>query len=256
MALDKDRVTNKRKRLVLQLAVAANVLCYAGALAAVNSSGNVKPGATALGLRGVGVFRDRVDNVGGGAGDQVAEVELDVAQFANSADEDEITAADIGKVCYMVDDLTVAKTDGAGTRSVAGYVADVDGEGVWIDFLYGGVNAGSGKVYLPMPTVSLKAADNGVTRMRAPVAGTITGISGVCGTAVTGANATAQGKIAGNNITDGLLTWPLAGAAIGQGQAAHPSADNVVAVGDIISFVVAGGGTQTGNADIVVEITL
>ena len=47
---------------------------------------------------------------------------------------DAITLADIGKDCFIVDDQTVAKTDGAGTRSRAGRVFDVDADGVWVDF--------------------------------------------------------------------------------------------------------------------------
>ena len=33
----------------------------------------------------------------------------------------------------MVDDQTVAKTDGTGTRSAAGVVVNVDALGVWVD---------------------------------------------------------------------------------------------------------------------------
>lgn len=255
MSLATDRATPSRMLTILSLAVAANVLCYGGALAVIDATGNVKPGVTALGLRGIGRFKERVSNVGGAAGDVKAEVELGVFQFANSANADAITAADIGKPCYVVDDQTVARTHGSNTRSVAGVVVDLDDEGVWVDFTRN-ASASSGKVFLTMPTLDLKAADNGVSRLRSPVAGRITAISGVCGTAVTGADATAQVKIAGVNVTGGLLTWPLAGAAIGQAQAAYPTAANVVAVGDVISAVTAGGGTQTGNADINLEITL
>ena len=53
---------------------------------------------------------------------------------ANSAAADQITAADIGNDCYGVDDQTVAKTNGANTRSVAGKIYDVDAQGVWVKF--------------------------------------------------------------------------------------------------------------------------
>ena len=56
------------------------------------------------------------------------------SQFANSAATDAITLADIGKDCFIVDDQTVAKTDGSGTRSRAGRVFDVDADGVWVEF--------------------------------------------------------------------------------------------------------------------------
>jgi hypothetical protein len=42
--------------------------------------------------------------------------------------------ADVGKQCYLVDDQTVAKTDGTNTRSPAGFVRDVDADGVWVEF--------------------------------------------------------------------------------------------------------------------------
>ena len=56
-------------------------------------------------------------------------------KFAKSAGADEIARDDIGKDCYVVDDETVALTDGGATRSKAGKVRDVDSDGVWISFL-------------------------------------------------------------------------------------------------------------------------
>ena len=53
---------------------------------------------------------------------------------ANSASTDQITLADLGAAVFIVDDQTVAKTNGGGTRSQAGYVVDVDATGVWIRF--------------------------------------------------------------------------------------------------------------------------
>lgn len=44
----------------------------------------------------------------------------------NSSSTDEVTAKDIGKICYLVDDHTVAKTSSAGTRCPAGRVIDVN----------------------------------------------------------------------------------------------------------------------------------
>ncbi len=43
-------------------------------------------------------------------------------RFANSAAGDLITKADIGAACYIVDDQTVARTNGTNTRSPAGVV--------------------------------------------------------------------------------------------------------------------------------------
>ena len=51
----------------------------------------------------------------------------------NSAAGDAITRAEIGDVCYIVDDETVAKTNGTSTRSAAGTIRDVDAQGVWVE---------------------------------------------------------------------------------------------------------------------------
>jgi len=55
-------------------------------------------------------------------------------QFANSASTDALTNLDIGATCYIVDNQTVAKTDGSATRSKAGVVRSVDAGGVWVEF--------------------------------------------------------------------------------------------------------------------------
>ena len=55
-------------------------------------------------------------------------------QILDEESADAITLADVGSDCYIVDDQTVAKTNGTNTRSVAGKVFDVDADGVWVDF--------------------------------------------------------------------------------------------------------------------------
>ena len=44
-----------------------------------------------------------------------------------------VVQADLGKTCYIVDDETVAKTDGTATRSAAGKVVGLDSDGVWVE---------------------------------------------------------------------------------------------------------------------------
>jgi hypothetical protein len=39
----------------------------------------------------------------------------------------------IGNDCYIVDDQTVAKTNGTATRSIAGKIRAVDAQGVWVE---------------------------------------------------------------------------------------------------------------------------
>lgn len=59
-------------------------------------------------------------------------IETGCRPFANSAAADLIENHDAGARCYMVDDDTVALTDGTGTRSVAGVIIRVDSDGVWV----------------------------------------------------------------------------------------------------------------------------
>lgn len=131
-ALTTDRDTKERSGRKLCLPVAASITCYAGGLAARDANGRATPGATATTLRGVGRFAEQVEG-GAVAGAVKVEIEKGIFCFANSTSTDALTTADIGNDCYIVDDQTVAKTNGSNTRSVAGRVFDVDGQGVWVD---------------------------------------------------------------------------------------------------------------------------
>ncbi|SMF86270.1 hypothetical protein SAMN06265365_1873, partial [Tistlia consotensis] len=55
-------------------------------------------------------------------------------RFANAA-ADPVDLADVNTDCFIVDDQTVAATNGTNTRSVAGKVRDVDQLGVWVEIL-------------------------------------------------------------------------------------------------------------------------
>ncbi|MCC7202039.1 MAG: hypothetical protein IT393_05155 [Nitrospirae bacterium] len=134
-ALTADRNTPRRDGETVSLPVAAAKKMLAGSLGARDSSGNATPGATATTLLGVGRVDEYVDNSAGAAGDKNVTIRKGVFRFGNSAAGDAITRADIGNDCYIVDDQTVAKTNGSGTRSVAGKVFDVDTDGVWVKFI-------------------------------------------------------------------------------------------------------------------------
>lgn len=134
MALTKDRDTKRRDGVQFSHPVAASAVIYAGALVALDAAGNAVPGATATTLKAVGVAQAQVNNSGGAAGALRVEVRRGVYLFTNSAAADEITRAEIGGTAYIVDDATVAKTNGTSTRSIAGVIRDVDAVGVWIEF--------------------------------------------------------------------------------------------------------------------------
>jgi hypothetical protein len=137
MPLTKERDTQRRNGKQASYPMAA-VKIYAGALVAIGTgTGYAGPATTAGTWSVVGAARATVDNSAGNAGDLRIEVDREGwFRFKNSGAGDTIALDDVGKVCYAVDDETVALTDGgAGARSAAGRIRDVDAQGVWIEFL-------------------------------------------------------------------------------------------------------------------------
>ena len=132
-ALAQDRNTPLRDGREFTFPVAAAKKIYAGALVCLNATGFATPGAVATTLKTVGRASAQVDNSLGADGAVTVTVRRGVFRFANSAAADLIAAADIGADCYVVDDQTVAKTNGAATRSIAGKIRDVDAQGVWVE---------------------------------------------------------------------------------------------------------------------------
>ena len=132
-ALSQDRATPQRDGNDRVLPVAANAVIHAGALVVVNAAGFAQPGdASAATHAAAGRAEEPVDNTGGRAGDVTVRVQRGVFRWANSAGADEIDNSHIGGPCYVIDDQTVAATNGAGSRSAAGTVFDVDAQGVWV----------------------------------------------------------------------------------------------------------------------------
>lgn len=105
----------------------ANTTIFRGSLVALEA-GYVVPGHTATGLVAVGRAEQVVADQFG-----IAQVvaKRGVFRFGNLSG-DAVTQAEVGADCYIVDDQTVAKTDGGGTRSRAGKVAAVEVTGVWV----------------------------------------------------------------------------------------------------------------------------
>lgn len=280
-ALTADRNTAERVGVLKSAGVAAGVECFAGGIAVLDASGNIKPGVTATGLICVGRFEEYVDNTNGQAGDVTATAKRGIFRFGNSLAGDAITAAQIGDVCYIVDDQAVAKTSGGATRSVAGIIDDVDSSGVWVRMGLesyvspaGGLLAannlsdlntpatartnlggGANKVCLPMGPVSLVGADTKVLRIVSPVAGDIAAIRTVLNGALTTGDATLTGKIGAAAITTGVVTITQAGSAAGDVDSAAPTAAKTVAVGEVISVTVGGTNDAAVTADVVVVIT-
>jgi hypothetical protein len=277
MALAADRDTPTRESKLYSYPVLTGVKIYDGAIVVLDSSGWAKPAITGTGLIAVGRARAQADNTLGSSGDIYVEVEEGTFCYDNSAGGDEITKAQIGDACYLVDDCTIAKTVGGG-RSVAGYIRDVDTEGVWVEFkntisndgdlvatnnLSDVANAqtsrqnlGANLVALELNIADLVAADAKVYRVVSPVAGTITKIKSVLEVhALAAGDATLTGKIGATAITDGAITITQAGSAVGDVDYCAPSALNVVAENNVISITVGGANTDnTATAKVTILI--
>lgn len=130
MALSADRNTPERDGKEFALAPASGQVIYRGALVALNSSGELVKGAAAATLKALGRAENSTEDAGY---DGTITYRRGTFRFKNSASADLIAAADIGATCYIVDDETVAKTNGSATRSAAGTVRAVDAAGVWVE---------------------------------------------------------------------------------------------------------------------------
>lgn len=160
----------------LYLPVAASVNIHQGSLVVIDSAGNAKPGVAGLGLTAVGrsetlesaVNATGANNTSGAAGDVKVLVRQGCFKWANSTAGDAIAAADVGKMCFVVDDQTVALTDNDGTRSPAGVVIRVDSDGVYVSTFLNSAASSAGAAAPPgafstlsvyMPLAGITAAD-------------------------------------------------------------------------------------------------
>lgn len=132
-ALSADRMTPERSGNARTLPVKGATTLFAGAMAAVNTSGLLVPAGATATLKIVGRNERQIVNAGADAAVS-AEVKTGIFRFNNSASTDAITVADIGNDCYAADDQTVAKTSNSSARPVAGKIFDVDSQGVWVKF--------------------------------------------------------------------------------------------------------------------------
>ncbi len=132
MPLAADRNTNMKDAELISVPVATGVKIFAGALVAANATGYATPGAVSTALTYLGRAEEQVDNTLGADGAKNVIIRRGKAfKFANSG-ADAVTQVSLGKLCYIVDDQTVALTNGNGTRSPAGAVVGVEADGVWV----------------------------------------------------------------------------------------------------------------------------
>lgn len=129
--LTRDRNTPFMNAEVIGVPAAAGAKIYAGAIVVANATGFAAPGSTATTLTYLGRAEESVDNTNGANGAVTALVRrLNAFQWANDGS---VTQAHLGKTAYIVDDQTVAATDGTGTRSAAGRIVGVESDGIWIE---------------------------------------------------------------------------------------------------------------------------
>lgn len=135
-ALAADRDTAERASPTSQLFCEVgtdSTQYYQGGIVCISTStGKVVKGSTATTLVAIGRCEENV--LTGTSNTRKIKARTGCFKYDNSASADAIAADDIGKPCYIVDDQTVALTDGTSTRSRAGIIAGVDSDGVWVQF--------------------------------------------------------------------------------------------------------------------------
>lgn len=130
-ALTRDRNTPMKTAELIGVLVAAGAVIHAGALVVANATGFAAPGSTAPGLNYIGRAEETVDNSAGADG--AAAVLVRRGNAFKWANDGSIAQAQLMKTAYIVDDQTLAATDGTGTRSAAGRIVGIDTDGVWIE---------------------------------------------------------------------------------------------------------------------------
>lgn len=126
-------------RFLRNLPIAASTKLYAGTLVARDASGNMVSASDTASLIVLGRLEPNpdgvsgdYDNSAGSAGDVKCVVKRGVFKFTNSSG-DAITAAEVGKVCFVEDNQTVNKSGGT-NKIKAGRVMDIDADGgIWVD---------------------------------------------------------------------------------------------------------------------------
>lgn len=111
--------------------VKAGAICYQGALVGLQG-GYLVPATAATGLLIMGRCEETVDNSTGVDGAVTCDVLTDYAfRWDNSTTVgDIVTQANVGQLCYALNDHTVGVQSSG--RSAAGRVYKVDSDGVWV----------------------------------------------------------------------------------------------------------------------------
>lgn len=130
-----DRNTWKKPGELISVPVEAGTLIYTGHIVCVNAAGYAVPGKADATQLTMGVAYECVDNSTGAQGACSILVERCASFcFANSS-ANPVTQAMVGKLCYVLDSITVgpvAGADDAPTNQPVGKVMEVSPDGVWV----------------------------------------------------------------------------------------------------------------------------
>ncbi len=116
---------------VIVIDVASDVIIFDGTIVAVDAAGNANPASDTAGLRVQGRAENMVDNTGGAAGDKTVNVRRGVFGWTNS-ETDPVSKAEVGKIVYVDDDITICKTGGT-NHLAAGLLLAIEGATVYVD---------------------------------------------------------------------------------------------------------------------------
>lgn len=136
-ALAQDRNTQRRyvERIVADNAlIAANKTVWNGSLVASDATGALNPAADTVGLTVLGVAQRKMVNATGAAVAVVPPAKVAAGCFKfGTTGGNALTAADIGKNAYVLDDQTVVRAAGTTNSIVAGIVDSIDPDGgIWV----------------------------------------------------------------------------------------------------------------------------
>ncbi|RRW89154.1 hypothetical protein [Pandoraea apista] len=131
-ATAQDRNTPFKDLELVGVPVKAGTVIRAGVIVCADATGYAIEGKAAADLTCLGRAEGYVDNTKGANGAATVLVRRGKAfKWANEP-TDPVKQPLLGKRCYVVDNQTVAATDGGGKRSRAGIVAGIDADGVWV----------------------------------------------------------------------------------------------------------------------------
>ncbi len=256
-ASTQERLAATRPGLLLSLPVKAGAVilqgCVVVALAGVAIDG--RAATTRAELSTMLVVGLATSSVTGGVvdGDMSVTVDPTAALLANSAAGDALTAADIGKLCFLADNQTVAKTIGGGARPIAGKVIEVTSQGVWVDFRDA---RGPRRVTLPFALNETDTLAPTNAELVSPFAGAITSMTTTVQKAVTtGGDVTA---LVGVTAVAGLACTVADGAVKGSLVTDTPTmgdASTVVAEGSRIQIAPAAAFNTAGAVSGLIEIS-